>query len=94
MNINVGVIISEAKRTQNLQPEQKTGRFIQQDDQQSPPIKIDLEWTTSQTMQHFFLGIRNSYRLISSSVTSSKIKYREMTLQPRNQTPTLSSIKL
>ena len=62
------------------------GRFIQQDDQQSPPIKIDLGWSTSQALQHFFLGIRNSYRLFSSNVASTKIKDREMTLQARNQT--------
>ena len=62
------------------------GRFIQQDDHQSPPMKIDLGWNTSFMMQHFFLGIRNLYRLISSSVASTKIKDQEMTLQARNQT--------
>ena len=83
-----------SERTQNMQPKQKTGRFIQQDDQQSPSMKIDLRWTTSQTMQHFFRGICNSYRLISSSVASTKIKDREITLQPRHPALTLSSIKI
>ena len=55
----------KSERTQNLQHKQKTKRFIQQDNQQSPPMKIDLGWTTSQTMRHFFFGVRNSYRQMS-----------------------------
>ena len=34
------------------------------------PIKIDLGWTTADTMRQFSWGIRNSYRLISSSVAN------------------------
>ena len=51
------------------------------------PIKIDLGWTTTDTMRQFSWGIRNSYRLISSSVA----KDPEMTFQA-NQT--LLSMKL
>ena len=50
-------------------------------------IKIDLGWTTTDTMRQFSKGICNSYRLISSSVT----KDPEMTVQA-NQT--LLSMKL
>ena len=38
------------------------------------PIKIDLGWTTSDTMRQFSWGIRNSYQLISSKVTNTKGK--------------------
>ena len=51
------------------------------------PIKIDLGWTTTDTMQQFSWEIRNSYRLISSSVT----KDPKMVV-PTNQT--LFSMKL
>ena len=44
-------------------------------------IKIDLGWTTSDTMRQFSWGISNSYHLISSSVA----KDPEMTIQA-NQT--------
>ena len=83
-----------SERTQNLHPQQKMRIFIQQDDQQSPSMKIYLGWTTSQTTRHFFPGICSLYRLISLSAASTKIKDQETTLQPRHQTSTLSSIKL
>ena len=38
------------------------------------PIKIDLGWTTIDTMRQFSLGIYNSYRLISSNVANTKMK--------------------
>ena len=38
------------------------------------PIKIDLGWTTTDTMQQFSLGIYNSYHLISSNVANTKTK--------------------
>ena len=64
------------ERTQNQQTKQKKRSSIRQSDRQIAPIKIDLGWKTSQTMQHLFLGIRNTYRLVSLSViiTNTKIK--------------------
>ena len=43
-------------------------------------IKIDLGWTIADTMRQFSRGIRNSYRLISSSVT----KDPEMLVQEKS----------
>ena len=37
-------------------------------------IKIDLGWTTTDTMQQFSWGIRNLYQLISSNVRNTKWK--------------------
>ena len=37
-------------------------------------IKIDLGWTTTDTIRQFSWGIRNSYRLISSNVSNTKWK--------------------
>ena len=71
--------------TQNEQPKQKTRSAIQQSGQQTTPINIDLGWTTSQTIQQFFLGICNSYRFVSSSVTITNTKIKKMSLQTRNQ---------
>ena len=73
------------KHTQNEQAKQKKRSSIQQSSQQTTPIKINLRWTTSQTMREFFLGIRNSYRFISSSVTVTKTKIEKVSLQTRNQ---------
>ena len=45
------------------------------------PIKIDLGWTTADTMRQFSLGIHNSYCLISPSVQLQKGKDPETTVQ-------------
>ena len=49
---------------------------IQQSDQQTTPMKIDIEWTTSQMMRQIFLQFRNSYRFVLSCVvvTNTKIE--------------------
>ena len=71
-------------RTSNQHTKQQTRRTTPQS-HQIAPMKI-LGWTTSTTMRHFFLGIRNLYRLISSSVANTKRKILEMMVQGKNQT--------
>ena len=72
-------------KTSNQHTKQQTRRTTPQS-HQIAPMKIDLGWTTSATMRHFFFGIRNSYRRISSSVTNTKRKDIEMMVQKENQT--------
>ena len=67
-------------------PKQQLRQFVSQNNLRGP-IKIDLGWTTADTMRQFSSGIRNSCRLISSSVA----KDPKMTIQS-NQT--LMSMKL
>ena len=50
---------------------QQLKRLVPQNDLRDL-IKVDMGWTTADTMQQFSLGIRNSYRLISSSVAITK----------------------
>ena len=53
-------------------------------------MKTNIGWTTSQTMQNFYFGVCNSYRLISSSVTNTKRKDPEKTIQAKKSDITLS----
>ena len=50
---------------------QQLRRIVPQKDLRAP-IKIDLGWTTTDTMQQFSWGIRNLYWLISSNITNTK----------------------
>ena len=44
--------VTKKEKTQNQQTKQKMRSSIQQSDQQTTPINIDLGWTTTKTMWH------------------------------------------
>ena len=60
-------------RRKDQHAKQQLKRHVPQNDLRAP-IKVDMGWTTTDTMRQFSLGICNSYHLISSSVTITKRK--------------------
>ena len=85
MNTHRGEMMSDEYLTTNQYTKQQTRRPTPQSDQITS-IKIDLGWTTSETMRQFFWGIRNSYRLVSSIVTMTKHKRSRDNITKKNQT--------
>ena len=60
-------------RQKEQHAKQQLKRLVPQNDLRTL-IKVDLGWTTADMMRQFSLGIRNLYRLISSSVAITKRK--------------------
>ena len=50
---------------------------------QTISMKVDLGWITPKNMQHITFGIWILYRFVSSSVTTTKTKDHENTIQDR-----------
>lgn len=75
----------QKRQNQQLGWKPKIRSSIQIVDQQKVPIKINLWWIDSQSMQQFCLGIHKSYHLVLSSVTTTSREDPKKTLRVRTR---------
>ena len=64
---------------------QKKKSTIQQINQQKFSMDVNLRWTTSQMMQHFYSMFRRTYHLVSSSVAVVSTEDHKKTLRERTR---------
>ena len=69
----------------NLYGSRKMRSFIRIIDQQTIPLKVDLGWTTSQTMQHSHTMFKRMYCLIPSRVVATNTEDHKKVLRARTR---------